>query len=154
MHRKLLLNDILASMARLPSTKRNLRSYKLDANTDIQMLTALVLQLIQCVVVLPDKLMDADSELKKQVSDVISDKKMIVDKDVYVQQKYTSAVSIGGMFLDTFLNKCRSRSEETDFRPMFENFVHDLLVTVNKPQWPAAELLLSLLGTMLVFIMK
>lgn len=152
MHRKLLLNDILASMARLPSTKRNLRSYKLDTDADIQMLTALVLQLIQCVVVLPDKLMEPDADTKKINSDSTNEIKLTVDKDVFVQQKYTSAVSIGGMFLDTFLNKCRSRQEETDFRPMFENFVQDLLVTVNKPQWPAAELLLSLLGTMLVFI--
>ena len=31
-----------------------------------------------------------------------------------------------------------------------ENFVQDLLSTVNKPEWPAAELLLSLLGRLLV----
>jgi len=33
---------------------------------------------------------------------------------------------------------------------LFENFVQDLLSTVNKPEWPAAELLLSLLGRLLV----
>ena len=55
-HRKLLLDDILASIARLPSSKRSLRTYRLNSNTHIQMLTALVLQLIQCVVVLPKKL--------------------------------------------------------------------------------------------------
>lgn len=73
-----------------------------------------------------------------------------VDKDLLIYTKYDSAVSIGGTFLTSFLNKCRSRSEEIDFRPLFENFVHDLLSTVNKPEWPATELLLSLLGTMLV----
>lgn len=52
-HRKLLLDDILASMARLPSSKRSLRSYRLNSEEQIQMLTALVLQLIQCMVVLP-----------------------------------------------------------------------------------------------------
>lgn len=64
--------------------------------------------------------------------------------------KYEAAISVGGTFLTSFLNKCRSRNEEVDFRPLFENFVHDLLTTVNKPEWPATELLLSLLGTMLV----
>ncbi len=39
---------------------------------------------------------------------------------------------------------------EEDYRPLFENFVYDLLSTVNKPEWPAAELLLSLLGRLLV----
>lgn len=46
----------MASIARLPSTKRSLRTYRLNSEEHIQMLTALVLQLIQCVVALPDNL--------------------------------------------------------------------------------------------------
>lgn len=52
------MDDILASIARLPSSKRSLRTYRLSSDENIQMLTALVLQLIQCVVVLPDALQD------------------------------------------------------------------------------------------------
>ena len=55
-----------------------------------------------------------------------------------------------GSFLAVFLSKCGSKSDESDYKLLFENFVQDLLSTVNKPQWPAAELLLSLLGTLLV----
>lgn len=39
---------------------------------------------------------------------------------------------------------------EDDYRMIFENFVNDLLLTVNKPEWPAAEVMLSLLGSLLV----
>lgn len=46
-------------------------------------------------------------------------------------------------------NRCTTKGEE-DYRPLFENFVQDLLATVNKPEWPASELLLSLLGRILV----
>lgn len=46
--------------------------------------------------------------------------------------------------------RCGSKQGEEDYRPLFENFVHDLLSSVNKPEWPAAELLLSLLGRLLV----
>ncbi len=46
--------------------------------------------------------------------------------------------------------RCGSKQGEDDYRPLFENFVKDLLSTVNKPDWPAAELLLSLLGRLLV----
>lgn len=49
-----------------------------------------------------------------------------------------------------FLSKCGSKTEDIDYRPLFENFVQDLLSTVNKPEWPATELLLTLLGKMLV----
>lgn len=46
--------------------------------------------------------------------------------------------------------RCGSKQGEEDYRPLFENFVQDLLSTVNKPEWPASELLLSLLGRLLV----
>jgi cohesin loading factor subunit SCC2 len=52
-HRSLILEDIFASLARLPSSKRNLRSYRLNSDESIQMVTALVLQLIQSVCILP-----------------------------------------------------------------------------------------------------
>lgn len=64
--------------------------------------------------------------------------------------KYEKATSTAGTFLAVFLSKCGSKSEDIDYRPLFENFVQDLLSTVNKPEWPATELLLTLLGKMLV----
>jgi cohesin loading factor subunit SCC2 len=73
-----LLDDILASIARLPSTKRSLRTYRLNSEEHIQMLTALVLQLIQCVVALPDSLLNKNcldgtqSENVKAVSSQLS----------------------------------------------------------------------------------
>lgn len=115
------------------------------------MVTALVLQLIQCATILPDSLCLKDNSTSvecDQTENSLKSKKP--NADVVVLKKYDVAISIGGNFLTTFLNKCKSRSNETDFRPLFENFIHDLLSTVNKPEWPASELLLSLLGTMLV----
>lgn len=151
-HRRLLLEDILASIARIPSSKHNLRSFQLSSDQQIQMLTALVLQLVQCVVTLPETL--CKSQDKDKDPELSDSKKNAVDKDLMIISKYEAAISVGGTFLTSFLNKCRSRNEEVDFRPLFENFVHDLLTTVNKPEWPATELLLSLLGTMLVKYMS
>lgn len=139
-HRRLLLDDILASIARLPSSKRSLRTYRLNSEDHIQMLTALVLQLIQCVVVLSDSKSKEEDERRPSH----------VDSDVFIINRYETATRIAGNFLTVFLNKCGSKGEEIDYRPLFENFVQDLLATVNKPEWPAAELLLSLLGNLLV----
>ncbi|XP_025832337.1 nipped-B-like protein A [Agrilus planipennis] len=140
-HRRLLLDDILASIARLPSTKRSLRTYRLSGDEHIQMLTALVLQLIQCVVALPENITKPDKQ---------SENSHPVDQDVLICNKYEKATTTAGTFLAVFLSKCGSKSEDIDYRPLFENFVQDLLATVNKPEWPATELLLSLLGKMLV----
>lgn len=73
-----------------------------------------------------------------------------MDRDVQIISKYETAMKIAGNFLSVFLSKCGSKSEEIDYRPLFENFVQDLLTTVNKPEWPATEVLLSLLGKLLV----
>ena len=150
-HRKLLLDDILSSIARLPSSKRSLRSYRLNTNTYIQMLTALVLQLIQCVVCLPNKLAFKDKNKQKQQQqqqeNEIEDE--VEDRDVLVNHKYNMAMATAHQFLTVFLKKCGSKNEDIDYRPLFENFVQDLLTTVNTPEWPAAELLLSLLGRVL-----
>ncbi|XP_034956613.1 nipped-B-like protein isoform X3 [Zootoca vivipara] len=146
-HRQLILEEIFTSLARLPTSKRSLRNFRLNSSdTDgepmyIQMVTALVLQLIQCVVHLPSGEKDSNSEEE-------SNKK--VDKDVLITNSYETAMRTAQNFLSIFLKKCGSKQGEEDYRPLFENFVQDLLSTVNKPEWPAAELLLSLLGRLLV----
>ncbi|XP_066259899.1 nipped-B-like protein [Euwallacea similis] len=145
-HRRLLLDDILASIARLPSTKRSLRTYRLNSEEHIQMLTALVLQLIQCVVALPEK--PAGSRKDRDKGE--KEKQQKVDDDVLICNKLEKATTTAGTFLKVFLSKCGNKSEEIDYRPLFENFVQDLLCTVNKPEWPATELLLGILGKMLV----
>uniref|UniRef100_A0A8C1QIH4 Nipped-B protein n=1 Tax=Cyprinus carpio TaxID=7962 RepID=A0A8C1QIH4_CYPCA len=143
-HRQLILEEIFTSLARLPTSKRNLRNFRLNSSDMdgepmyIQMVTALVLQLIQCVVHLPsDKYLDDYNDRK-------------VDQDVLITNSYETAMRTAQNFLSVFLKKCGSKQGEDDYRPLFENFVQDLLSTVNKPDWPAAELLLSLLGRLLV----
>ena len=87
-HRKLLLDDILASIARLPSSKRSLRTYRLNSQTHIQMLTALVLQLIQCVVVLPKKLALKDEKaLPKSKKD---EEPEVVQVRTFLKKKYAN----------------------------------------------------------------
>ncbi|CAG9759520.1 unnamed protein product [Ceutorhynchus assimilis] len=145
-HRRLLLDDILASIARLPSTKRSLRTYRLNSEEHIQMLTALVLQLIQCVVAL-EKTEKGKRDKEKREKEANQQK---VDDDILVCNKFEKATITAGTFLKVFLSKCGSKTQEIDYRPLFENFVQDLLCTVNKPEWPATELLLCLLGKMLM----
>lgn len=75
-----------------------------------------------------------------------------LDSDSVISSKFTMARTTASNFLYVFLAKCSSKIEEIDYRPIFENFVQDLLTTVNKPEWPAAELMLSVLGNLLVII--
>merc|ERR1712018_462796 len=72
-----------------------------------------------------------------------------MDRDVLINDKYSMAMATAHQFLTVFLKKCGAKNEDIDYSPLFENFVQDLLTTVNAPEWPAAELLLSLLGRVL-----
>ena len=48
------------------------------------------------------------------------------------------------------VRRCCTAKDEDDFRPLFDNFVTDLLCALNLPEWPASEVLLSSLGVLLV----
>lgn len=136
-------------MNRLTPNKKNLRPYKLSNHGgSIQMITALILQLIQCATVLPHSSSNSShsASRKRQFEESLNH----IDSDLTVTGKFQTALSIGGNFLQAFLEKCKPRSGETDFRGVFENLIQDLLETANRPEWPASELLLSLLGTLLV----
>ncbi|XP_059905989.1 nipped-B-like protein A isoform X2 [Gadus macrocephalus] len=144
-HRQLILEEVFTSLAKLPTSKRSLRQFRINGSSVdkepqyIQMVTALVLQLIQCVVHLP-----SDKHVEN-----LHDKK--ADQGGLIINSYEATMRTAQSFLLVFLKKCGSKQGEEDFRPLFENFVQDLLMAVNKPEWPAAELLLSLLGRLLVY---
>ncbi|XP_063406097.1 nipped-B-like protein A isoform X2 [Mytilus trossulus] len=156
-HRQLILEDIFASLARLPSSKRNLRNYRLNSEESIQMVTALALQLIQSVVTLPQPKSDNPNEEVSEEEVSVSKKNKSnqkakhgqTDTDLLIVTSFENAMRTAHNFLSVFLQKCTVKGEE-DYRPLFENFVQDLLSTVNKPEWPSSELLLSLLGRILV----
>lgn len=152
-HRQLILEDILASIARLPTSKRSLRNYRLNSEENIQMLTALVLQLIHSVVKLPEPDLNTKTEFpnnEERPKNLETKEKIYIDKDVLITTSYEASMTTAVNFLSVFLKKCGTKNEEMDYRPLFENFVQDLLSTVNKPEWPASELLLSVLGRILV----
>ena len=47
------------------------------------------------------------------------------------------------------ISRCTAKSEE-DYRRLFDLFLHDLLAALYKPEWPAAEMMLFILGNLLV----
>lgn len=62
-------------------------------------------------------------------------------------------MSILQLFTSCITCRCNTvGKDEEDYRPLFENFLQDLLVTLNKNDWPASEALLTLLGRLLVSI--
>lgn len=104
---------------------------------NIQMLTALVMQLIQCVAVLPEQLgrpkkqEKAGKKQEKQEKQEVElgedglpvEEEVVVDRDVLVNNNYESAMATAFQFLTVFLKKCGAKGEDVDYRPLFENFL-------------------------------
>ncbi|XP_019855038.1 PREDICTED: nipped-B-like protein isoform X1 [Amphimedon queenslandica] len=145
-HRDLIIEDIFASLGRLPTTKRNLRNFRLSNGQSIQMVTALLLQLVQCIVTPPDSKSSGEEENQDPKKSKVT--KMSID--VAMIGSYEMAMKISSKFLLTLMKKCCGPKVDEDFRPLFDNFVQDLLTTLSLPEWPASESLLMLLGMQLI----
>lgn len=160
----------------MPHSKPCPRLYKLAHNGEcIQRITALVLQLIQISIDLPGNLFKYKAIAWHNTCNKF---------DAKIISNWTATVSFVETFLMKFFGKCNRRLDDTDclpamlaisnsarttmdgpnqpkirtdridYRPLFESFVNDLLTTVNDPMWPASDLLLNQLGTMLMKCMS
>ncbi len=155
-HRQLVLDDILASLVKLHPNKRNSRSYKCFNGDSIQMFSALLLQLIQCEVTIKDHFslekFDSNIFMNNLELQAANQKQELTfeEKESFLINTYEDSSQTAKKFLSIFFSKCKTKQADSDFRPILENFIQDLLITVNKPEWPVSEIILNLLGMILV----
>jgi len=148
-HRALILEEIFTSLAKLPKTKRALRTFCLPEvdNVTIQMLSALVLQLIQCC---PSIGKLPLTESKKVDLDLPAQGNAETEGRNNDPNSYAAAVACAHSFMNSFVAKCSTREEDNDYRQILSNFVEDLLTTINLPEWPASQVLLRVLSVILL----
>jgi cohesin loading factor subunit SCC2 len=145
-HRQLVLDDIFSSLIKLHNmSKRSLKGYKCFNGDSIQMFTALVLQLIQSECATIDFFTHNSSIENTHLVEATFE-----EKETHLIQSYESSSKTAKKFLSLFFAKCKTKQQDFDFRPLFENFIQDLLTTVNKPEWPVSESILNMLGLILV----
>lgn len=137
-----ILTDILNSLHRLPPGKNTNNSYRLGHDQWISNTTVLVMQLVQSVVKMPKRKKHEEEDKNELTPDTI------------VKDSFREAQRQAGVFLQGFLGKCSckgNKSEgEEDYRRIFDGFLQDLLLALYKPEWPAAEMILTVLGALLV----
>ncbi|RWS10994.1 nipped-B-like protein [Dinothrombium tinctorium] len=155
-HRGMILEEILHSIARLPTSKRGRVVYKVDgedgSTAAISMFSALLLQLIQSLFT-PNEC-KKDEKGKKTANMEVNAKEKDVEKEskknqaLILRQQYDAALRTAYSFLSTFLRKCCGLSvgsvggqADSDYKVIFEGLVNDLMTTLYKPNWPAAQLL-------------
>ena len=73
------------------------------------------------------------------------------EKESFLLNSYEESSQTAKKFLSVFFSKCKTKQADFDLRPIFENFIQDLLTTVNQPEWPVSEIILNLLGKKIFF---
>lgn len=132
-HRTYVIDEMIQLLLKLPHSKRALRTYYIrdEEQKQIQMVTALLIQLIQCSANIPDALRQASSgNAVLEVS---------VDAN-YPTKCLEAATEAGCLFWSRVLQRFASvkTQDASELKSIMENLVTDLLTTLNLPEYPAS----------------
>ncbi|XP_057447706.1 sister chromatid cohesion protein SCC2 isoform X2 [Lotus japonicus] len=144
-HRTYVIDEMIQLLLKLPHSKRALRTYYIrdEEQKQIQMVTALLIQLIQCSANIPDALRQASSgNAVLEVS---------VDAN-YPTKCLEAATEAGCLFWSRVLQRFASvkTQDASELKSIMENLVTDLLTTLNLPEYPASAPFLEVLCVLLL----
>lgn len=136
------MDDLLHLLLKIPFSKKIPRTYHLadEEQRQIQMISALLIQLIHCSANLPDSLREApDSNPLFEIG---------IDSSYPFksQEAVTDACCLfWSRVLQRFANTKNQNQDASEFKVMLENLVMDLLTTLNLPEYPASAHILEVI---------
>lgn len=173
-----IVDDILLQLEKVPQTKQKARQFKLNDGRSIQPVSALVLRLIQTSAGKATDIKSAQSKLLQTLEGHERDggvdsqaptaaRYLSIQDEEQAAAQHGRSVSelqnVSSPLADTTRNNAShvinfmvgraaksTKTGESPFRRILENFLEDLITCLDSPDWPASELLLRLLmGTMM-----
>jgi cohesin loading factor subunit SCC2 len=175
--RSFILDEILVSLEKLPSTRQNARQFKLIDGKNIQLLTALVMQLVQTTALETPRSRkpsakrrlpipgsdDDDDELNNDNRD---EEGSDSDDDIFasrvsmerlasrVDKLYDNAVHSAQYIVKFIVQRAMTSTKSGDqpYRNILDLFTEDLINVLGSTDWPSAELLLRILASHMVGI--
>lgn len=145
-HREVILEEILRSLEKLPTSRRDLRQFRLSRGGSIQMVSALVMQLIQCGLSTDDSTRPRDGDAPSLSA--------ILDKSAVLRNSYRICEATAELFVRTLIDRFFRKLEDVDGRQLLRNFVQDLLSAFGLPEWPSSELLLFFFAKQFMVMVK
>lgn len=164
-----IVDQILGSLEKLPSTRQNARQFKLADGKNIQLLTALILQLVQTTALETPRSSKAKRRLQVPHDD--DDDKLIVDDErkaisdddeeldeslerlaTKVKRLHDEAAHSAQYIVGFMVQRASTATKggETPYRNILDIFTEDLINVLGSMDWPAAELLLRTLASHMV----
>lgn len=144
-HRPYVIDETLQLLWKLPVSKRALRAYHLpdEEQRQIQMITALLIQLVHCSANLPDALRQASTS-----SPVLE---VSIDAS-YWTKCHEATTETCALFWSRVLQRFTTvkTHDASELKAMMENLVIDLLTTLNLPEYPASVPILEVFVVLLL----
>ncbi|KAF1332153.1 Nipped-b protein, partial [Globisporangium splendens] len=156
-HRPLMLDEVVAIMVKLPTSKRTLRTVKLlDSDHSIQMISTLVVALIQSSASI-DGVENEGAESRATQDPTLMSSDNLEEGPESEKKKFARCLEETQqntrLFTAALVRECFKKHDERDHRVVLENFVEDLLVMFVRPEWAGAEVLLEALSSSLASIL-
>ena len=173
--RDAILDEVLSSLDKLPSNSRSARQYKLGNGKSIQLVSALFMQLVQTPAIPSGNLrfskLTAGQKQRRRTVDVESEdddsledendtglEDDLMDKDpssrlarqagVLLEDASKSAQQIVLWMVDKASKV--TKSGDSPYRNILDLFIEDLTVVLPLTDWPASELLLTILARRMI----
>ncbi|KAL2977038.1 hypothetical protein AAZX31_13G042900 [Glycine max] len=144
-HRTYVMDEVVQLLWKLPYSKRALRSYHIreEEQRQIQMVTALLIQLIHCSANLPDALRKASN------GNAVLEASVDASYPIKCHEAATEACCL---FWSRVLQRFASvkTHDASELKSIIENLVTDLLTTLNLPEYPASAPILEVLCVLLL----
>ncbi|KAF7591110.1 Sister chromatid cohesion protein 2 [Aspergillus hancockii] len=167
--RPFVLDEILISLEKLPSTRQSARQFKLADGKNIQLLTALVMQLVQTTAL--DVPTSRSTRAKQKLSSSGDDDEEHLDDGqgrndddgseltmeqlaTKVNRLYDNAVRSAQYIVKFIVQRAMTSTKTGDqpYRNILDLFTEDLIGVLGSTDWPAAELLLRIMASHMVGI--
>ncbi|CAG8383616.1 unnamed protein product [Penicillium salamii] len=168
--RPFILDEILVSLEKLPTTRQNARQFKVADGKSIQLLTALVLQLVQTTALETPSRSKAKRQAKTQTDDdddeLMGDGKQDDDESDNEAEEslerlatkanglYDNAMRSAQYIVNFIVQRAMNSTKTGDqpYRNILDLFTQDLINVLGLADWPAAELLLRILALRMIQI--
>ncbi|XP_057521747.1 sister chromatid cohesion protein SCC2 isoform X2 [Amaranthus tricolor] len=143
-HRSYVVDEVIQLLWKLPFSKRAARAYHLsdEEQKQIQMVTALLLQLVLHSANLPEVLRQTSND--SSIFETPMETNYMIKCNEAARE---ACVSFWTHVLERLTSKSQDSSE---VKVILENLVVDLLTTLNLPEYPAASLILEILCVLLL----
>ena len=138
-HRSFILDDILATLLKMPWSRRRFRRLLLpdDDCVSVHVMTAVLVRCIECSVAFHPNL-KSEAEI---------DMANLPDSETGCGPAFHWSHYFWKEFLSTWHS---AKVQEVDFKGQLSNIVSDLLAVLNLPEWPAAGIVLLSLSAQLL----